>query len=1069
MSLFKIRDIWSSQLNKINFDDGFCLKLSPLHNLNKSQYFILFGTSFGTLYIFLPRAVDISANQNTNDQLWNYNDLCLERNMEHPILSIDCGNLTTEICQYQQIVILHSRMVSVYDFTKSSDSFQAYNDTFPLESWKITLLFKLNVQKASYKLFLGKFFEQIETDIICVQTVDASLYFFNTTGELLQITLPNVIIPGPMLFSNSMHSLIIAASIKLDCFSIIPSNVKNSELLHSGQKNISLNWSIILEEPVFNLELIDSETPANKHFPSSYIIALGRKRIFLISETGFLLSSRRIDIPCKQLCVYGYSEVNINSLERLPFNNIQSPVSWEPRYLVTTEKNQLLVFKGTQLLWSALLSFGTVHISMPMFTMGLTDQNKTPPVIGLNFSSGLIVVLNRNGRITLSYLGTDPSDLVVPNIMKSGRDDYNNNIDSNAIDHNLLQLNNNDFNEEMHQLNEHISQLLQIRSSSLLSSNNNSSLHEVNFEKSTIPKLKTTIRLNSTPLNASVTELCFIDVDIKFPKIYSREQFHSVYLLIHSCPPILTRPNYVEIYSNEFNNHDFVLFTHNNSHSYSCTLSCNSMNDLTDENSETSSLLNKQPPLDMVVTLMLHYTFTPPNNVNNSNNEKINYPTHNTHSFSSNSITKCITRCIKLPLILFTSSTIVNKDQCIGKYSLNFQLITKYHNDCQSIQLSDLFPNLIPQNHTTEFINSSVNNNQQNNSAVCVSFCKLKQMNNSNYQQCIYISMKCNKKCLLKLKSNYPETFWPILQEFLNYNNLLKMCQMHNTTDYLYIVLSKNNTKKYMNDHSVHTTSSSSSLLSSVNATSEIEIFFSSLYESLDNYVNKRLELSNQIEKLTVQARHFRYVQREVLDRIKSTQPNCLHGFNELLGKDMINLMNICDLIDSLTKEYFQSGYSVISLIILLSFICLFCIQPSSSSSSSTSLSLALSNFLKFQPEFILFKPAQLLSMLYSTLSLDNIQITSLSTSPSTTESYEENLHVSFEQYLQAEINYLLKILQSNHINSSDEQQNSLCYYQKFHHQLSTVKCINEEFFQLCQQFMLCDNEAINRLMNILN
>ncbi|KAH8852702.1 Protein PTHB1 [Schistosoma japonicum] len=1067
MSLFKIRDIWSSQLHKINVDDGFCLKLSPLHKLNKSQYFILFGTSFGTLYIFLPRAVNISANEKTNDQLWNYNDLCLEYNMEDPILSIDCGNLTTEICQYQQIVILHSRMVSVYNFTKSGDSFQAYNDTFSLESWKITLLFNLNLQKASYKLFLDKFFEQIETDIICVQTVDASLYFFNTTGELLQITLPNVIIPGPMIFLNSIHSLIIGASMKLDCFSIIPSNVKSSELIHCGQKNISLNWSIILEEPVFNLELIDSETSANKHFPLSYIIVLGRKRIFLISETGFLLSSRRIDIPSKQLCVYGYSEVNINSLERLPFGNMQRQVSWEPRYLVTTEKNQLLVFKGTQLLWSALLSFGTIHISMPMFTMGFDNQNKTPPVIGLNFSSGLIVVLNRNGRITLSYLGTDPSDLVVPNIMKSGQNDYNNDIDSNAIDYNLLQLNNNNFDEEMHQLNEHINQLLQIRSPSLPSSNNNSSLHEINFEKSTIPKLKTTIRLNSNPLNASVTELCFIDVDIEFPKIYSREQFHSVYLLVHSCPPIVIRPNYVEIHSNEFNNHDFVLFTHNKSHSYSCTLTCHSMNDLTDEDSETSSLLDDQPPLDMVVTLMLHYTFTPPNNVNISNNEMINCSINNTHSVSSNSITKCITHCIKLPLVLFTSSTYVNRDQCIGKYSLNFQLITKFYDDFQSIQLSDLFPNLMPKNYATEFNNSSVINNQQHNSAMCVSFCRSEQTNSSNHQQCIYISMNYNKKCQLKLKSNYPETFWPILQEFLYYNNLIRKCQMHNTTNYLYIILSKKNTKTYRNDHSVPATSPSSLLSSSVNATLQIEVFLSSLYKSLDNYVNKRLELSNQIEKLTVQARHYRCVQREVLDRIKSTQPNCLNGFNELLEKDLINLTNICDLIDSLTKEYFRSGYSVISLIILLSFICLFCIQPSSSSSST--LPLALFNFFKFQPKFILFKPAELLSMLHSTLLLDNVHITSLSTSPLTTESYEENFHVSFEQYLQAEINYLLKILQSNHINSSDEQQNSLNPYQKSLDQLSVVKCINERFFQLCQQLMSCENEEIDRLMNILN
>ncbi|CAH8465033.1 unnamed protein product [Schistosoma bovis] len=1053
MSLFKTCEIWSSQLHITNFEDGFCLKLSPLHNLHKSQYFILFGTSSGILSIFLPRAAEISVNEKSDHQLHNYNDLCIEYNTEHPILCIDCGNLVTEMCQYQQIAVLHSRMVAVYDCAKSDNSFQGCSDTFSLESWKLTLSFKLNVQKDSYTLLLGKFFEQIQTDVICVQTLDASLYFFNANGELLQITLPNILIPGPIIFVKSTHSLITAASIKLYCFSFLSSNIKHSQTLYTDHKNISLDWSIVLGEPILSMDEIDSEFTTSKHYPLSYVVALGRKRIFLISETGSLLFARRIEIPSKQLCVYGYSEVNVNSLENLLFTNVQSQVSWVPRFLVTTEKNQLLVFKGAQLLWSALLSLGTIHISMPIFTMELSKcYGKKLPFIGLNFSSGLIVVLHRNGRITLSYLGTDPSNLVVPNIMKSNQNDQNY---SNEIYPNQSQLNNESLDEEMHQVNERIDQLIKVHSSLLFPSNNHKKTH---LEKDSLPKLKTSIRLNSNRLNINENELCFIDIDIEFPKTYPIEQFNSVYLLIHSCSPIIIKPNYIEIFSNELNSHNFVLVNHNNPYKYSYTLTCYNVNKFIDRENGTSSLINNQLPLDMNVVLMLYYTFTSLNNDNNSNNEKINCPTDNSMSFNSHSITKCVTNCIKLPLILFASSTFVHKNQITGKFSLVFQLITKFHNHLKNVYLSDLLPNFLPKNDATCFNESSLNN-----FTVCVSFRGLKQMNNDD-QHCVYISIKYNKKFKFKLQSNHPETFWPILQEIIFHNNLSGKRKTNSDSNNLYIVLYTKNAIKFMDHGSVPPKSLSS--LKFDNYASQLETLFSKLYEYLDDHVNKGLELDNQISKLTVQARHYRAVQREVVERIKNSQPNCLNGFNELLERDMTNLMTTCDLLDLLTQEYFQSGYSVISLIILLSFICLFCIQSSSSSSPSSF------DFSEFKIDFIPFQPAHLLTMLHSTALLENIRSTEFPESILSTESHENNLHhVDFKQYLQAEINYYSEIIQSNHIDPN-KQYDSFINYQdplRNYNRLLTPKYIYEQFYQLCKQFMSYDHKEIKRLISLLN
>lgn len=690
---------------------------------------------------------------------------------------------------------------------------------------------------------------------------------------------------------------------------------------------------------------------------------------------------------------------------------------------------------------------------MPIFTMELSKcYGKKLPFIGLNFSSGLIVVLHRNGRITLSYLGTDPSNLVVPNIMKSSQNDQNY---SNEIYPNQSQLNNESLDEEMHQVNERINQLIKVHSSLLFPSNNHKRTH---LEKDSLPKLKTSIRLNSNRLNINENELCFIDIDIEFPKTYPIEQFNFVYLLVHSCSPIIIKPNYIEIFSNELNSHNFVLVNHNNPYKYSYTLTCYNVNKFIDRENGTSSLINNQLPLDMNVVLMLYYTFTYLNNDNNSNNEKINCPTDNSMSFNSHSITKCVTNCIKLPLILFASSTFVHKNQITGKFSLVFQLITKFHNHLKNVYLSDLLPNFLPKNDATCFNESSLNN-----FTVCVSFCGLKQINNDD-QHCVYISIKYNKKFKFKLQSNHPETFWPILQEIIFHNNLSGKRKTNSDSNNLYIVLYTKNAIKFMDHGSVPPKSLSS--LKFDNYASQLETLFNKLYEYLDDHVNKGLELDNQISKLTVQARHYRAVQREVVERIKNSQPNCLNGFNELLERDMTNLMTTCDLLDLLTQEYFQSGYSVISLIILLSFICLFCIQSSSSSSPSSF------DFSEFKIDFIPFQPAHLLTMLHSTVLLENIRSTEFPESILSTESHENNLHhVDFKQYLQAEINYYSEIIQSNHIDPN-KQYDSFTNYQdplKNYNRLLTPKYIYEQFYQLCKQFMSCDHKEIKRLISLLN
>ncbi|CAH8486813.1 unnamed protein product [Heterobilharzia americana] len=333
----------------------------------------------------------------------------------------------------------------------------------------------------------------------------------------------------------------------------------------------------------------------------------------------------------------------------------------------------------------------------------------------------------------------------------------------------------------MQQLNKRIDQLKDNYSSLLL--NGNYDKHK-QFKNIPLLKLKTNIRRDSFKQSNEIgSQVCFIDVKVEFPKKYPREQFTSVYLLTHSCPPTMINPNYIYISSNQLNNHDINLKNHTIPYIYSCTLTCSGImnNDNDDDIGQNvrTPLHSNQPPLDTIVILMLYYTFSQVNSNNNISSSPLNHST-----------TKCIKKCIKIPLCLFTSSTIVSKDEIEGKFALTFRLLSRLNNLKDNLHLSNLFPNLWPQNYTTGLNDSSISNKQQD-STICVSFCKSKGIVERSVQ-CIYISIKL-QKCQLKLKSNYPETFWPILQELVFYNNLiteLKKGNINNNNAFLVITIS---------------------------------------------------------------------------------------------------------------------------------------------------------------------------------------------------------------------------------------------------------------------------------------
>lgn len=55
--------------------------------------------------------------------------------------------------------------------------------------------------------------------ILCVQSVDGALFFFEGDKQLFQIQLPDFLIPGPLIFAQAIDSVVLAnTNLELECY-----------------------------------------------------------------------------------------------------------------------------------------------------------------------------------------------------------------------------------------------------------------------------------------------------------------------------------------------------------------------------------------------------------------------------------------------------------------------------------------------------------------------------------------------------------------------------------------------------------------------------------------------------------------------------------------------------------------------------------------------------------------------------------------------------------------------------------------------------------------------------------
>ncbi|KAF6777617.1 hypothetical protein AHF37_02871 [Paragonimus kellicotti] len=131
--------------------------------------------------------------------------------------------------------------------------------------------------------------------------------------------------------------------------------------------------------------------------------------------------------------------------------SVRIPLSWIFSGSICRKRDMAGLFKlnfvlshayipkmGLQIIWSAQLPECPVRMAMPPITVESTGESL--PRIGRNTPPGLIALLTASGKLSLSYLGTNPDAAIVRVPVKAAQLDSNGKEEQQKLHNELLEL-----------------------------------------------------------------------------------------------------------------------------------------------------------------------------------------------------------------------------------------------------------------------------------------------------------------------------------------------------------------------------------------------------------------------------------------------------------------------------------------------------------------------------------------------------------------------------------------------------------------------------------------------------
>lgn len=367
MSLFKARDWWSTLCgSEEEFDKG-CLCVANIDNDADISDKIIIGSHTGILRVYKPCP---TKQEDGSYSTFRPDELLLEVQLNHPIIRISTGLLVSSSSSIH-LAVLHPFKLSVYLITAVQGTVEHGTH------YHLSLAYEHNLQRHAYNFAIGPFGGIQGKDLICVQSLDGTLIFFEQESFAFSRFLPNSFLPGPLIYVKKTDSFVTASGYQLESYRfqvLAVAKDSDEDIENFRGKRVMADWIYNLGEAVVDIAVVE-----RKQMPS-IILVLGEKTLFALNPNGTQKFSKKMDyVPS---CFLSYMEGADESIITV----------------IVTCTQTVLIYKDVELKWAAQLPFCPISIQRASF-MEL---------------KGILVALSDAGSLSCCYMGTDPSLFVSP-------------------------------------------------------------------------------------------------------------------------------------------------------------------------------------------------------------------------------------------------------------------------------------------------------------------------------------------------------------------------------------------------------------------------------------------------------------------------------------------------------------------------------------------------------------------------------------------------------------------------------------------------------------------------------
>jgi len=392
MSIFTARELWSTRVgqNREEFDSR-CIAVGSADNRKDASQTVVVGSLQGILRIWRPEKRDYSAH-----------DLLLEQDLGAPILQVSLGNYSRQFgptC----IGVLHPRALVVYEL---SNSLVTQGDTSS-GIVQLHLLYTHQLQHVAHMFCSGPFGNRNpqENELICVQSMDGLLSFFDDRAFLFARFLPLFLVPGPLIYVRDSDAFVtVNSSFELmaikfhvisssDSSSNTPSTNFSADLSSSAppsgsvieigttkrlQVHCSLtklshpssnteispqvDWSLQLGEMALDIQVAKQQRQGA--VAAFDIIVLCEHHVFSITPSGTIRTQTRLGYH--PMCCKAYPVSDMFSSH--PICNL----------LLASAEGQLRVYSDTSVVWMARLPFVACCVLITQVLTSHPTHNKQP-------------------------------------------------------------------------------------------------------------------------------------------------------------------------------------------------------------------------------------------------------------------------------------------------------------------------------------------------------------------------------------------------------------------------------------------------------------------------------------------------------------------------------------------------------------------------------------------------------------------------------------------------------------------------------------------------------------------